>query len=102
MNTAFYRILAPNGMSEFYILPSVPTQLLLREHVKVPDLAQHLPNVSPQLQVLSMGFPLGSLLLSKDGGELCPGSRFFASKIAHGSAPGALDGSGFDLFRGLR
>ena len=55
VNTAFYRILAPNGMSDFFNLPSVPTQLLLREGVKVPDLLQHPPNVSPQLQVLAMG-----------------------------------------------
>ena len=34
VNTAFYRILAPNGMSEFFILPSVPTDATVytREH----------------------------------------------------------------------
>ena len=37
VNTAFYRILAPNEMSELFILPSVPTQLLLHKGVKVPD-----------------------------------------------------------------
>ena len=56
VNTAFYRILAPNGMSEFFILPSVPTQLLQREGVKVRDHLLHLPEVYPQLQVLAMGF----------------------------------------------
>ena len=56
VNTAFYRILAPNGMSEFFILPNVSTQLLLHEGVEVPDHLRHLPNVSPQLQVLAMGF----------------------------------------------
>ena len=29
VNTAFYRILAPDGMSEYFILPGVSTQLLL-------------------------------------------------------------------------
>ena len=56
VNTAFYRILAPRGMSEYFILPSVSTQLLLREGVYVPDHLRHLPDVSPQLQVLAMGF----------------------------------------------
>ena len=56
VNTAFHRILAPNGMSEFFILPSVPTQLLFREGVNAPDHSRHVPDVSPQLQVLAMGF----------------------------------------------
>ena len=56
LNTAFYRTLAPSRMSEFFILPSVPTQLPLREGVDVPDHLQHLPHVSPQLQILAMGF----------------------------------------------
>ena len=56
VNTAFYRILAPRGMSEYFILPSVSTQLLLREGVKVPDHLRHLSGVSPQRQVLAKGF----------------------------------------------
>ena len=56
VNTAFFRILAPTGMSEYFILPRVSTQLLLREGVKVPDELRHLSDVSPQLQVLAMGF----------------------------------------------
>ena len=68
MNTAFYHILAPSRMSEHFILPSVSTQLLLREGVEAPGHLQHLSDVSPQLQVLAMGF------LSEDGGELRSGS----------------------------
>ena len=71
-------------MSEFFILPNVPTQLLLREGVKVPDHLRHLPNVSTSGP--GDGLFLGSLLLSKDGGELCSGSQFLAGSIAHGSA----------------
>ena len=49
----------------------MPTQLLFREGVQVPDDLQHLPNVSPQLQVLALAF-LGALgFLSKDGGVVC-------------------------------
>ena len=44
------------GMSESFILPRVSTHLLLREGVKVPDHLRHLSDVSPQLQVLAMGF----------------------------------------------
>ena len=55
VKTAFYRILAPPGMSEYPILPTVSTQLLLRKGVKVPDHLRHLPDVSRQLQVLAMG-----------------------------------------------
>ena len=53
VNTAFYRILAPTGMSEYFILPRVSTHLLLREGV---DHLRHLSDVSPQLQVLAVGF----------------------------------------------
>ena len=74
VTTAFYRILAPLGMSECFILPSVSIQLLLREGVNVPEHLRHLPDVSPQLRVLAMVFFLGSLLLSEDGGELRAGS----------------------------
>ena len=56
VNTAFFRILAPTGMSEYFILPRVSTQLLLREGVDVPDHLLHLSDVSPQLQVLALGF----------------------------------------------
>ena len=56
VNTALYRILAPTGMSDYFILPSVSTQLFLREGVKVPDHLLHLPVVSPLLQVLAKGF----------------------------------------------
>ena len=56
VSTAFYRILARRGMSDFFILPSVSTQLLLREGVKVPDHLRHLSGVSPQRQVLAKGF----------------------------------------------
>ena len=55
VNTAFYRILAPSGMSEYFILPSVSTRLLLLSCVKVPDHLRHLTDVSPQLQVFAMG-----------------------------------------------
>ena len=61
VNNAFFRILAPPGMSEYFILPSVSTQLLLREGVDVPDHLLHLSDVSPQLQVLAMGVFLGFL-----------------------------------------
>ena len=47
VNNAFYRILAPPGMSEYFIFPSVSTQLLLREGVDVPDHFLHLSDVSP-------------------------------------------------------
>ena len=70
VNTAFYRILAPTGMSEYFILPRVSTHLLLRERVEAPDHLRHLSDVSPQLQVLAMGFSWAGLFLSKDGGEL--------------------------------
>ena len=43
-------------MSEYFILPSVSTQVLLREGVDVPDHLLHLSDVSPQLQVLAMFF----------------------------------------------
>ena len=43
VNTAFYRILAPTGMSERFILPRVSTHLLLRE---VPDHLRHVSDVS--------------------------------------------------------
>ena len=36
VNNAFYRILAPPGMSESFFLPSVSTQLLL-QGVDIPD-----------------------------------------------------------------
>ena len=49
VNTEFYRILAPDGISEYVMLPRVSTQLLLQEEVTVLEL-------SPQLQGLSMGF----------------------------------------------
>ena len=71
VNTAFYRILSPDGVSEYSILPSVSTQLLMLEGFDVPEHLRHLPEVSPRLQILAMGFFLCSLLLSKDGGELC-------------------------------
>ena len=41
VTSAFCRILAPPGMSECFILPSVSTQLLLREGVDVPDHLLH-------------------------------------------------------------
>ena len=53
VNNAFHRILAPPGMSEYFIFPSVSTQLLLREGVDVPDHLLNLSGVSPQLQVLA-------------------------------------------------
>ena len=56
VNTALYRIMAPTGMSECFMLPNASTQLLLREGVKVPDHLRPLPVVSPQLQVLAMVF----------------------------------------------
>ena len=56
-------------MSENFVLPSVSTQLLLREGVNVPEHFRHLPTVSQQLQVLAMFFFLG-LFLSEDGGKL--------------------------------
>ena len=52
VNNAFFRILAPPGMSEYFILPSVSTQLLLREGVDVPDHLLHVFDVSPQLHLL--------------------------------------------------
>ena len=69
VNAAFYRILAPTGMSEYFILPNVSTQLLLREGVKVPDHLRHLPDVSPQLQVRAVGFSCALYLCKKDGGS---------------------------------
>ena len=83
VNIAFYRILAPSGMSEFFILPSVPTQLLLHEGVKVPVHLQHLPNMSSATSGPGDGLFLASLLLSKDGRELCTGSRLLAGNSAH-------------------
>ena len=65
VNNAFYRILAPPGMSENFILPSMSTQLLLWEGVDVPEHLLRLPDVSPQLQVW-----LWVLFLSEDGGKL--------------------------------
>ena len=56
LNTALYRILAPTGMPEHFILPRVSTHLLLREGVEVPNHLRHLSDVFPQLQVLAMGF----------------------------------------------
>ena len=56
VNNAFFRILARPGMSDYFILPSVSTRLLLQEGVEVPDHWLHLPDVSPQLQVLAVGF----------------------------------------------
>ena len=43
-------------MSEYFILPKVSTHLLLREGGDVPGHLRHLSGVSPQLQVLAMGF----------------------------------------------
>ena len=37
-------------------MPKVSTHLLLREGVEIPDHLRHLPDVSPQRQVLAMGF----------------------------------------------
>ena len=102
VDTAICRILAPAGMSEYFILPRVSTHLLLREGVKVPDHLRHLSDVSPQLQVLAVGFSWVLYFLSKDGGELCTGIWFFAGHAAHGSSPGTYDDAGFDFFRGLR
>ena len=56
VHTSLYPILAPVGMSEYFILPSVSTQMLLREGVNVPDHLRHLPDVSPKLQVFAMVF----------------------------------------------
>ena len=92
VNTAFCRILAPPGMSEYFMLPSVSTQILLREGVNVPDHLRHLPDVSPQLQVLAMGFSLALYFCQK---MLESGGR-----LAYGSSPGTCDDSRFGLFRG--
>ena len=70
VNNAFYRIFAPPGMSEYFILPSVSTQLLLQEGVEVPDHLRHLSDVSPQLQVLAMGFS-GALYFCQKMVESC-------------------------------
>ena len=85
VNTAFYRTLAPTGMSEYFILPMVSTHLLLREGVKVPDHLRHLSDVSPQLQVLAIGFSW-ALYVCQKMVESC----------------GTCDDSRFDCFRGLR
>ena len=99
VNTAFYRILAPTGMSEYFILPrGCPLTCSFGERVKFPDHLRHLSDVSPQLQVLAMGFSW-ALHFVKDGGELCTGTWFFGGRAAHGSSQGTCDDSGFDLFR---
>ena len=92
VNNAFYRNLAPPGMSEYFISPRVSIQLLLQEGVEVPDNWLHLPDVSP----------LGSLFLSEDGGKLCSVCWLFCGRLAHGSSPGTFDVWGFNLLRGLR
>ena len=84
VNNAFCRILALLGMSEYFILPSVSTQLLLREGVDVPDHLLHLSDVS-------------SLFLSEDSGQLRSVSWLFCGRFAHGSSLGTCDDSGCNL-----
>ena len=45
VNNVSHRILATPGMFEYFILPSVSTQLLLREGGDVPDHLLHLSDV---------------------------------------------------------
>ena len=68
-------------MSEYFSLPNVSIQLLLCEGVNVPEHVRHLPDVSPPLQVLAMGFFLGSLRLSEGGGKWCLVSWLFADAL---------------------
>ena len=102
VNTAFHRILALSGMSEYFILPSVSTQLLLREGDKVPDHLRHLSDVSPQLQVLAMGFSWAFSFRQKMVESCVRAAGFFGGRIANGSSLGSCDDSGIDLFWGLR
>ena len=101
VNTAFCRILAPSGTPCISFLPSVLTQLLFREGDRVPNhFATSVRRVSATSGSCN-GFFLGSPLLSEDGGELRSSRWFLSGRIAHGSALGTRDNSGFDLFRGL-
>ena len=93
VNNAFHRILAPPGMSECFILPSVSTQLLLREGVDGPDHLLHLLDVSPQL----MGFSWALCFCPKMVEILRPVSWLRCGRHAHGSSPGTCDVSGFSL-----
>ena len=102
VNTAFYRILAPSGMSEYFILPSVSTRLLLLTCVIVPDHLRHLTDVSPQLQVFAMGVSWALKFCQKMVKSCVRAAGFFGGRNAHGSSPGSCDDSGIDLFRGLR
>ena len=86
VNTAFYRILAPSGMSEYFILPSVSTELLLREGVKVPDHLRRLSHMSPQLQVLAIGFFLGLSVSVRRWWRAASEQLVFGGRIAHGSS----------------
>ena len=99
VNTAFYGILAPTGMSEYFILPRVSTQLLLLEGVKVPDHLRHSPDVSPQRQVLATVVFLGLSAFCREVVESCVRvAGFFAGRIAHGSPLGACDDSSFGIY----
>ena len=89
-------------MSEYFILPSVSTRLLLLEGVTVPESFATLDRRASTTSGLCNGCFLGALFLSEDGEELRSGSWFFGGRNAHGSSPGSCDDSGIDLFRGLR
>ena len=67
VNTAFYRILAPSGMSEYFILPSVSTRLLLLTGVIVPESFATLDRRASTTSGLCNGCFLGALFLSEDG-----------------------------------
>ena len=99
-NNAFCHILAPPGMSAYFILPSVSTQLLLQEGVEVPDHLLHLTRCVTATSGPGYGSFLGSSFLSEDGGKLCSVSWLLCGRFARGSLPGTCDVSGFNLLRG--
>ena len=73
--------------------------LLLQEGVELPAHLLHLPDVSPQLQVLAVGLSW-ALSVKKMVESLRPVSWLLCGRLARGSSPGTCDVSGFNLLRG--